>query len=174
MALSREYFCSPSYCSLDKPVPGIACVVKNYAYSISVYVQSVRMHWFLTRKSLLHFLRAGKYEKEVHILRKYIGDILIGTYEEKLQLSQLSHNRIELVERALALNALDWYWRDHLVNMNRLRSAVNVRCFGHMNPLEEYKIDGCRFFIFMLSTARRITVESLLRPWIPGEEEDDY
>ncbi|CAM6008715.1 unnamed protein product, partial [Sphagnum balticum] len=117
---------------------------------------------------------AGKYEKEVHILRKYIGDILIGTYEEKLQLSQLSLNRIELVERALALNALDWYWRDHLVNMNRLRSAVNVRCFGHMNPLEEYKIDGCRFFIFMLSTARRITVESLLRPWIPGEEEDDY
>jgi len=73
-------------------------VVKNYAYSISVYVQSVRMHWFLTKKSLLHFLRAGKYEKEVHILRKYIGDILIGTYEEKLQLSQLSHNRIELVE----------------------------------------------------------------------------
>jgi preprotein translocase subunit SecA len=113
------------------------------------------------KKSLLHFLRAGKYEKEVHILRKYIGDILIGTYEEKLQLSQLSHNRIELVEvlnfstcqqckcfskllvfaswtdqsfpklgegmwqRALALNALDWYWRDHLVNMNRLRSAVS-------------------------------------------------
>jgi hypothetical protein len=98
MTLSREYFCSPSYCFLDKPVPGIACVVKNYAYSISVYVQSVRMPWFLTKKSLLHFFRAGKYEKEVHILRKYIGDILIGTYEEKLQLSQLSHNRIELVE----------------------------------------------------------------------------
>lgn len=100
------------------------CVVKNYAYSISVYVQSVRMHWFLTKKSLLHFLRAGKYEKEVHILRKYIGDILIGTYEEKLQLSQLSHNRIELVEvlksqptNNASASANCWFWTHGLISL---------------------------------------------------------
>lgn len=42
---------------------------------------------------------------------------------------------------------------------------VNVRSFGHRNPLEEYKIDGCRFFISVLSATRRLTVESLLRYW---------
>lgn len=108
----------------------------------------------------------GKYDREVHLLRKYVGDLIIGMFEEKLKGTLVPHYQIEQVERAVALNALDRYWRDHLVNMNRLRAAVNVRCFGHMNPLEEYKIDGCRFFISMLSAARRTTVESLLRPWI--------
>ena len=42
---------------------------------------------------------------------------------------------------------------------------VNVRSFGHRNPLEEYKIDGCRFFISMLSATRRLTVETLLQYW---------
>uniref|UniRef100_A0A2K2BF67 SecA Wing/Scaffold domain-containing protein n=1 Tax=Populus trichocarpa TaxID=3694 RepID=A0A2K2BF67_POPTR len=57
--------------------------------------------------------------------------------------------------RTVLLKTLDYFWRDHLVNMNRLSSAVNVRSFGHRNPLEEYKIDGCRFFISMLSATRR-------------------
>lgn len=46
-----------------------------------------------------------------------------------------------------------------------------MRSFGHMNPLEEYKIDGCRLFIAMLSAARRLTVQSLLRPWISAEDD---
>lgn len=108
----------------------------------------------------------GKYEREVQLLRKYIGDVLIGMYENKLQVTLVPDFQVEQVERIMAVNALDRYWRDHLVNMNRLRAAVNVRCFGHMNPLEEYKIDGCRFFIAMLSASRRLTVESLLQPWV--------
>ncbi|KAG0576049.1 hypothetical protein KC19_5G051100 [Ceratodon purpureus] len=116
---------------------------------------------------------SGKYDREAHLLRKYLGDLIIGMFEEKLKDTLIPHYQIEQVERAMALNALDRYWRDHLVNMNRLRAAVNVRCFGHMNPLEEYKIDGCRFFIAMLSAARRITVESLLQPWIFGDRPED-
>uniref|UniRef100_A0A0A8XRY8 SecA Wing/Scaffold domain-containing protein n=1 Tax=Arundo donax TaxID=35708 RepID=A0A0A8XRY8_ARUDO len=57
--------------------------------------------------------------------------------------------------------------------MNKLSSAVNVRSFGHRNPLEEYKIDGCRFFISMLSATRRLTVEALLHYWSSPMESDD-
>jgi preprotein translocase subunit SecA len=115
----------------------------------------------------------GRYKLEVSLLRKYIGDIIIGMYEEKLKGTLVPHYQIEQVERIMAITAVDRYWRDHLVNMNRLRAAVNVRCFGHMNPLEEYKIDGCRFFIAMLSAARRLTVESLLQPWILGDRSEN-
>ncbi|CAL5350852.1 unnamed protein product [Camellia sinensis] len=79
------------------------------------------------------------------------------------------------IERAVLVKTLDCFWRDHLVNMNRLSSAVNVRSFGHRNPLEEYKIDGCRFFISMLSATRRLTVESILRYWSsPMESQELY
>ncbi|KAH7421179.1 hypothetical protein KP509_13G044200 [Ceratopteris richardii] len=106
-----------------------------------------------------------RYEKEAILLRRYVGELLIGVYREKIFISDLSPMDVEETERHLAISALDIFWREHLINMGRLRSAVNVRSFGNMNPLEEYKIESLRFFISMLSSFRRLTVESLLRPW---------
>ncbi|MCO5573575.1 hypothetical protein L7F22_027347 [Adiantum nelumboides] len=106
-----------------------------------------------------------RYEKEALLLRRYFGEFLIGVYREKIFISDLSPKDVEQTERLLAISALDIFWREHLINMNRLRSAVNVRSFGNLNPLEEYKIESLRFFISMLSSFRRLTVESLLRPW---------
>lgn len=106
-----------------------------------------------------------KYGRETVLLRRYFGEMLIGIYREKLFISDLSPKDIEQTERLLAISALDMFWREHLINMSRLRSAVNVRSFGNMNPLEEYKIESLRFFISMLGSFRHLTVQSLLRPW---------
>ncbi|KAL8167585.1 hypothetical protein V2J09_009084 [Rumex salicifolius] len=107
----------------------------------------------------------GKYRVTVNMLRKYLGDFLIASYLEAVEESGYDDTYVREIERAVLIKSLDCFWRDHLVNMNRLSSAVNVRSFGHRNPLEEYKIDGCRFFISMLSATRRLTIESLLRYW---------
>ncbi|GKB88227.1 protein translocase subunit SecA2, chloroplastic isoform X1 [Tanacetum coccineum] len=105
-------------------------------------------------------LKDGKYRVTANLLRKYLGDLLITSYMNIIEESGYAEEY-----RAVLVKSLDCFWRDHLVNMNRLNSAVNVRSFGHRDPLEEYKIDGCRFFISMLSATRRLTVESLLRHW---------
>ncbi|KAI5405877.1 Protein translocase subunit SA2 [Lathyrus oleraceus] len=107
----------------------------------------------------------GKYQTTSNLLRKYLGDFLIASYLDVVEESGYDEGHVKEIERAVLLKTLDCFWRDHLVNMNRLSSAVNVRSFGHRNPLEEYKIDGCRFFISMLSATRRLTVEALLRHW---------
>ncbi|XP_031281639.1 protein translocase subunit SECA2, chloroplastic isoform X2 [Pistacia vera] len=104
--------------------------------------------------------KEGRYKANINLLRKYLGDFLIASYLDVVQESGYDD-----VYRAVLVKTLDCFWRDHLVNMNRLSSAVNVRSFGHRNPLEEYKIDGCRFFISMLSATRRLTVETLLLYW---------
>lgn len=119
--------------------------------------------------------RDGTYRVTVNLLRKYLGDFLIASYLDVLQESGYDDAYIKEIERAVLVKTLDCFWRDHLVNMNRLSSAVNVRSFGHRNPLEEYKIDGCRFFISMLSATRMLTVESLLRYWSsPMESQELY
>ncbi|KAI4337855.1 hypothetical protein L6164_016224 [Bauhinia variegata] len=105
----------------------------------------------------------GKYQTTINLLRKYLGDFLIASYLNVVEESGYDERHVKEIERAVLVKTLDCFWRDHLVNMNRLSSAVNIRSFGHRNPLEEYKIDGCRFFISMLSATRRLTVESLLR-----------
>lgn len=117
----------------------------------------------------------GRYQVTVNLLRKYLGDFLIASYLDVIRESGYDDLYINEIERAVLVKTLDCFWRDHLVNMNRLSSAVNVRSFGHRNPLEEYKIDGCRFFISMLSATRRLTVESLLKHWSsPMESQELY
>jgi preprotein translocase subunit SecA len=108
---------------------------------------------------------SGSYRTLINLLRKFLGDYLIASYLNVVQESGFDDGYIKEIERAVLLKTLDCYWRDHLVNMNKLSSAVNVRSFAHRNPLEEYKIDGCRFFISMLSATRRLTVESILQYW---------
>ncbi|XP_044511762.1 protein translocase subunit SECA2, chloroplastic isoform X2 [Mangifera indica] len=109
--------------------------------------------------------KEGRYKANTYLLRKYLGDFLIASYLDVVQGSCHDDIYVKEIERAVLVKTLDYFWRDHLVNMNRLSSAVNVRSFGHRNPLEEYKIDGCRFFISMLSATRRLTVEILLQYW---------
>ncbi|KAF5955009.1 hypothetical protein HYC85_007865 [Camellia sinensis] len=114
--------------------------------------------------------------------RPTLGDFVIASYLDVVQESGYDDAYMKEIEgsdwallRAVLVKTLDCFWRDHLVNMYRLSSAVNVRSFGHRNPLEEYKIDGCRFFISMLSATRRLTVESLLRYWSsPMESQELY
>uniref|UniRef100_A0A0E0MDD7 Protein translocase subunit SecA n=1 Tax=Oryza punctata TaxID=4537 RepID=A0A0E0MDD7_ORYPU len=119
--------------------------------------------------------KKGRYTYIVNMLRKYFGDFLIATYLDAVQESRYDDAYIRGIEREILLKTLDTLWKDHLVNMNKLSSAVNVRSFGHRNPLEEYKIDGCRFFISMLSATRRLTVESLLHYWSsPMESEEIF
>ncbi|KAG8389771.1 hypothetical protein BUALT_Bualt01G0013200 [Buddleja alternifolia] len=120
-------------------------------------------------------IKNGKFRSTVNLLCKYLGDFLIASYLDFIQESGYDITYVKEIERAVLVKTLDCFWRDHLVNMNRLSSAVNVRSFGHRNPLEEYKIDGCRFFISMLSATRRVTVESLLRYWSsPMESQELY
>lgn len=117
--------------------------------------------------------KKGRYTNTVNLLRKYFGDFLIATYLNAVQESRYDDAYISGIEREVLLKTLDALWKDHLVNMNKLSSAVNVRSFGHRNPLEEYKIDGCRFFISMLSATRRLTVEALLHYWSSPMESDE-
>ncbi|XP_058219645.1 protein translocase subunit SECA2, chloroplastic isoform X2 [Rhododendron vialii] len=92
----------------------------------------------------------GKYKGTANILRKYLGDYLIASYLDVVQESGYDEPYVKEIE-------------------------VNVRSFGQRNPLEEYKIDGCRFFISMLSATQRLTVESLLRYWSsPMESQELY
>ncbi|KAI3785340.1 hypothetical protein L1987_44456 [Smallanthus sonchifolius] len=120
-------------------------------------------------------LKDGRYRITVNLLRKYLGDLLITSYMNVVQESGYTEEYVKEIERTVLVKSLDSFWRDHLVNMNRLNSAVNVRSFGHRDPLEEYKIDGCRFFISMLSATRRLTVEALLSHWsTPMESQEVY
>ena len=68
---------------------------------------------------------------------------------------------LEAVERIWILRAIDERWQRHLVEMQVLRNSVNVRAYGQLDPMEEYRIDGARAFVDMVRDLRRKTVANV-------------
>jgi len=58
------------------------------------------------------------------------------------------HFRSEMrrMERLLVLEILDTSWKDHLLAMDHLRSAVGLRGWAQIDPKVEYKREGMRTF----------------------------
>ncbi|CAI0607843.1 unnamed protein product [Linum tenue] len=66
----------------------------------------------------------GRYRTTTNLLRKYLGDFLIASYCSVIEESGYDDTYIREIERAVLLKTVDCFWRDHLINMNRLSSAV--------------------------------------------------
>jgi len=50
------------------------------------------------------------------------------------------------LERTVVLSVIDNKWREHLAEMDYLRSGIGLRAMGQRDPLVEYQRDGYSFF----------------------------
>ncbi|EEA94009.1 preprotein translocase subunit SecA [Pseudovibrio sp. JE062] len=66
------------------------------------------------------------------------------------------------IERAVLLQTIDNLWREHLANLDHLRSAVGLRGYAQRDPLQEYKTESFTLFENMLSTLRQTTTSQLM------------
>ena len=67
------------------------------------------------------------------------------------------------VERSVVLQTLDSLWREHIVNLDHLRSVVGFRGYAQRDPLQEYKQEGFELFQAMLSNLRQQVTSTLMR-----------
>jgi len=65
--------------------------------------------------------------------------------------------------KALLLETIDTLWREHLANLDHLRSAVGFRGYAQRDPLNEYKTESFELFQSMLSHLRRDTISKVMR-----------
>jgi preprotein translocase subunit SecA len=75
------------------------------------------------------------------------------------------HFRPEMrqMERALLLQILDTAWKDHLLAMDHLRSAVGLRSWAQIDPKVEYKREGMRTFELMWNSIGERTTDLIFR-----------
>ncbi|WP_062204067.1 preprotein translocase subunit SecA [Aureimonas sp. AU12] len=67
------------------------------------------------------------------------------------------------VERSVVLQTIDALWREHLVNLDHLRSAVGFRGYAQRDPLNEYKSEAFELFQALLDNLRERTAQQLSR-----------
>jgi preprotein translocase subunit SecA len=67
------------------------------------------------------------------------------------------------VEKSVMLQTLDSLWREHLVNLDHLRSVVGFRGYAQRDPLNEYKTEAFELFQSMLANLRQVVTSQLMR-----------
>ena len=64
-------------------------------------------------------------------------------------------------EKAVMLQTLDHFWKEHLASMDYLRQSVNLRGYAQKNPTQEYKRESFAMFEALLDTINIEIVKSL-------------
>ena len=67
------------------------------------------------------------------------------------------------VERSVILQTIDHLWREHIVNLDHLRSVVGFRGYAQRDPLQEYKAEAFELFQALLANLREEVTAQLMR-----------
>ena len=76
------------------------------------------------------------------------------------------------VEKTVLLQTLDHLWREHLVNLDHLRSVIGFRGYAQRDPLNEYKSEAFELFQGMLANLRQAVTAQLMRVELVREAAD--
>ncbi|PPJ45443.1 preprotein translocase subunit SecA [Rhizobium sp. KAs_5_22] len=67
------------------------------------------------------------------------------------------------VERSVVLQTIDNLWREHIVNLDHLRSVVGFRGYAQRDPLQEYKAEAFELFQALLANLRDAVTTQMMR-----------
>ena len=67
---------------------------------------------------------------------------------------ELTPDVMRALERRVALSIIDNKWREHLAEMDYLRSGIGLRAMGQRDPLVEYQREGYTYFQDLVHTTK--------------------
>ncbi|MCA1406203.1 preprotein translocase subunit SecA [Ensifer sp. IC3342] len=79
---------------------------------------------------------------------------------------------MQYVERSVVLQTLDHLWREHIVNLDHLRSVIGFRGYAQRDPLQEYKSEAFELFQGLLGNLRQAVTAQLMRVELVREAPD--
>ena len=71
--------------------------------------------------------------------------------------------RMQSLERRVLLELIDRSWREHLQQIDQLRSVIGLRGYGQRDPLNEFKSEAFTLFDTMLNKLRTEVTRVLMR-----------
>ncbi len=77
------------------------------------------------------------------------------------------------IQKLVMLQTLDELWREHLVNLDHLRSVVGFRGYAQRDPLNEYKSESFELFQTMLTNLRQAVTGQMMRVELVERTEPD-
>ena len=88
-----------------------------------------------------------------------IREAVEARYREKAE--DFGPENTRKIEKAILLQTIDRNWREHLQQLDHLRSVVGLRGVGQRDPLNEFKTEAFALFQSLLDGLRRDVTRSL-------------
>jgi preprotein translocase subunit SecA len=104
-------------------------------------------------------------------LRSRIVEMAHNRYDEKLR--QVGAEGLHQFERAVMLQTMDNYWREHLAALDHLRQGIHLRGYAQKNPKQEYKREAFDLFSMMLDSVRNEVTRILMTVQIRAQEDTE-
>ncbi len=83
----------------------------------------------------------------------------------------LGPERLRAIEKQILLSVVDMRWREHLGQVDHLRSVIHLRGYAQRDPLNEFKTEAFTLFERMLLDLRTTVTRMLLRLQISAADE---
>jgi preprotein translocase subunit SecA len=77
----------------------------------------------------------------------------------------------EFIEQDNLLEAVDYFWRHHLQEMDYLREGIGLRGWAQKNPLYEYQREGFILFQSMLAEMKESVIRRLMYHDVPSVDQ---
>ncbi|WP_201352934.1 preprotein translocase subunit SecA [Hydrogenimonas urashimensis] len=107
--------------------------------------------------------------KEYHDLREFLLEELKRRYEEKM--AAIHPEQRNEIERIIYLQVLDNAWRDHLYQMDILKTGIGLRGYNQKDPLVEYKKESYNLFTELVESIKFEALKTLYLIQFKSEEE---
>ena len=108
---------------------------------------------------------------EYNELVEKIAQILEVRYNEKM--SVLNEEQRRDIEKILYLQVLDNAWREHLYQMDILKTGIGLRGYNQKDPLVEYKKESYNLFMELVGRLKTESVKTLQIVRFKSREEQE-
>ncbi len=108
-------------------------------------------------------------EKSYEDLFEKLVSILDGEYHKKLE--KFSDEQIGELERMIYLQTLDTLYREHLYQMDLIKTGIGLRGYNQKDPLTEYKRESFNLFEEFILRSKLDTFKALFLVQLQVEQE---
>jgi preprotein translocase subunit SecA len=141
---------------------------ENEEWDYGVIQQDLLMHYLLPVPELED---EATHAKTLPDLQAQVTEAGRLGFASKLEgLAEFGDQLLALV----MLNVLDEKWKDHLYDLDQLRSAINYRAWGQKDPLVEYKSEAYTMFVDLMQDVYHTFSERFLRAQLIFEPPPGY
>jgi preprotein translocase subunit SecA len=105
--------------------------------------------------------------EEFEVVEAYLeeAEALYAAREEEIGVDVMRR-----LERTVAMSIIDNKWREHLAEMDYLRSGIGLRAMGQKDPLVEYQREGYDLFADMVDAVKLDTVRYMYHVQVVKQE----